>query len=75
MTITTKSGKQFECDLAIPNPSPQRLYLHIVGSPVKEVGKTFTDEEAELPIECYDQYTAFDSMNMTPDGGINICLK
>lgn len=74
MTIRTKTGKEFECDLAIPNPNPQRLYLHIVNSPVKEVGKTFTDED-ELPVECYEQYTAFDSINVTPDGGINICLK
>lgn len=74
LTIETKSGKRFSCDLAVENPSPPRLYLHIVGTPLSDVAMTFTDE-SELPLAGYQDYTAFDSMNMTPDGGINICLK
>ena len=74
LTITTYTGKTFECDLAVENPSPSRLYMHIVNCSLSDVARTFTDE-AELPIEGYPAYTAFDSMNVTPDGGINICLK
>lgn len=74
MTIETKTGKSYLCDLAVENPSPPRLYLHITGTTVAKAALVFTNE-AELPINGYPAYTAFDSMNVTPDGGINICLK
>lgn len=74
MTITTKTGKVFECDLAVENPSPQRLYLHILGATRAEVSATFTDITSALPIEGYPGYTALQAIVETPSG-IKVTLK
>lgn len=73
MTIKTSQNKTFNCDLAVTSQNPERLYLHIVDADIADVAKVFTDK-AELPIDGFPDYTAFESMSMT-QGGINICLK
>ena len=74
MTIRTARGKEFQCDMAVENPSPPRLYLSIINTTVSKIASTFTNPK-ELPVEGYTRYTAFSSMNMTPEGGVIVCLK
>ena len=74
MNVTTATGKSFKCDFSVPGLNPPRLYLHIVDASLHEVAVAFT-KTVELPLQDYPDYTEFDSMNVTPDGGVNICLK
>jgi len=74
LKIRTATGKEFDCNVVTASKEPPRLYVYVVNAQAKEAALVFTDE-TELPLEGYPAYTAFDSMNMTPDGGINICLK
>lgn len=73
MKIKTKTGTEFECDMVAENPSPPRLYLHILNSSVGEVAAAFTDA-SELPIDGYPDYTAFQSVSVTPEG-VNVTMK
>ena len=72
MTVTTSSGKIFEADLVVENLNPERLYINVIGSTVAAVAQAFT---TELPLQEYPDYTVFDSMNITPRGGVTVCLK
>ena len=74
MTVITATGKEFEADLVVESTNPERLYVHIINSTVAEVATVFTSP-SELPLVGYLGYTVFDSMNVTPTGGINVCLK
>ena len=73
MIITTKTGKTFESDMVAENPSPPRLYLHILGTPLGTLAGIFTSPE-ELPIDGYPDYVQFQSISVTPDG-VNVTLK
>ena len=68
MTITTKSGKTFECDLAIESTTMPLLYLNITDSTVKKVSDAFTSEDKELPLAEYPAYTKFSFMSVSPAG-------
>ena len=72
MTIHTSAGTAFECDMAVVNQNPERLYVHIINSPIAEVAQACI---TELPFREYPDYTVFDSLNTTPTGGVNVCLK
>lgn len=74
MTITTAKGKEFNADLAVESTNPERLYVHIINTSVAVIAAVFTNSD-ELPVQGYPAYTAFDSMSITPSGGVNICLK
>lgn len=75
MTITTKTGKTFDCDLLLPSTDPDRLYIHIINTPLHDVAVVFTDEAKELPLNDYPEYKNFDAMNVTRSNGVHICLK
>lgn len=72
-TITTKQGKEFECDMVAENPMPPRLYFHIVNSTMADVASTFTAAN-QLPIKNYAAYTELQSIS-NAGGGINVALK
>lgn len=71
--IKTASGREFECDMVAENPSPPRLYLHILNASLADVAAEFTNPAA-LPVEGFPMYDAFQSISMTPHG-VNISLK
>lgn len=73
MMIKTASGREFECDMVAENPSPPRLYLHILNASLSEVAAEFTNPAA-LPVEGFPMYDAFQSISMTPYG-VNVALK
>ena len=73
MIIKTAKGTSFECDAVSENPSPPRLYLHIMNASLADVAAAFTDPAA-LPVEGFPFYDAFQSISMTPYG-VNVALK
>lgn len=74
MKITTKTGKVFECDLAIESTSMPVLYLNIRNSTVKKVSAAFTNAAKELPLAEFPAYPEFYSMSATP-AGVKVTLK
>ncbi len=73
MEIMTAKGKKFEYDMLVENPTPPRLYIHIINSSLPEVAAVFTDQ-SELPIVGMPRYTEFQSISATPYG-VNVALK
>ena len=71
--IKTASGKEFNCDMIAENPSPPRLYLHFPGASLPALAAIFTSPD-ELPIEEFPDYSAFQSISVTPFG-VNVALK
>ena len=73
MTITTATGKEYDCDMILENPSPPRLYLHIPGATVEEVSALFSDR-AELPIQGYGKYREVQNIIAT-SSGVRVSLR
>ena len=68
-----KSGEEFTADLINESTNLNVLFVHLIDTTAADAATAFTDPE-NVDIEGYEDYTVFNSMNITPGGGINICL-
>lgn len=73
MKIRTAKGKEFECDLAVENNNPERLYIHLTDKTLMDVLPVFS-KRGELPFVGYPDYTQIDSIYAAPSG-TNLTLK
>lgn len=73
MKISTATGRKYECDLAVENPSPPRLYLNLIEADAEEAAAVFADAK-ELPIAGYPAYTVFNSLSVSSNG-VRVTLK
>ena len=73
MTVTTPSGKEFNCDKATASAQPRRVYLHLIDTSLIEVMMTVSAEYG-LPFEQYPEYRAVESISNSMYG-VNLVLK
>ena len=43
-TLTTKTGKKFDCDMVSVIPTPPRCYLYIHNASIVKISEVFSDE-------------------------------
>lgn len=81
MTVRTKAGHDFDCDMVAENPSPPRLYLNLVGATMADVATYISDADG-LPVTVidgdmkkkYSAYTEFLNLVKGQDA-IRVTLK
>ena len=73
MTIRTATGRELECDSLVSIETPPRLYLIFAHMSLADVASIFANH-AELPVDGYEAFDAFQNMSVAPDG-IRVTLK
>ena len=72
MKVITSKGTEFECEAVTFNPSPQRLYLHLINTSVETATKVFNEE---LPVEGYPFFTAVQAVSSEGGTAVKVSLK
>ena len=54
-TITTATGKQFQCDYAVIAPQNDMAFVRVLGLTLEEAMGVFSDL-SELPLDIYPQF-------------------
>ena len=73
MTVTTPSGKEFNCDKATQTVEPRRLYLHLIDTSIVEIAMTVLGENG-LPLKEFPNYYIVQSISASPFG-VNLVLS
>ena len=74
MKIKTALNKEFDCEAITMNPSPPRLYLHLVNTGMEEVNTIFGNNK-HLPIEGYPAFNAVQSISPEGVTSVKVSLK
>lgn len=77
-TLTTKSGKTFDCDYFNPFPPVGQINLRVLNSTISEVAKVFSDPEETAYMFCSGQHASnYTSLvALVPEGqAIRVVLK
>lgn len=71
--IKTATGRELDCDMAVVNPDPPRLYLNIRNTSLSEMMQVFSNP-TELPVEGYPKFGSLQSVSDAYDA-VSVALK
>lgn len=72
MKVITANGTEFECEAITFNPSPPRLYFHLINTSVETVARVFSKE---LPIEGYPFFNTVQSISPEGSASVKVSLR